>query len=357
MPILDKKLLRQDVLDIVAERQRLQGQAIAEYVRHPENQVFDFRALWKKVMAGNGRFFDKRGRDEKLDSWLSAAEMLWLARLHRFTYDAVARAALQKRPLPDDMVIEAVELDGVAAEWQTAGHTDRNKVLLYIHGGGWILDSPRTHRSLTAAMARSAKVAVLSVDYRLAPEHPFPAHLDDCVACYRGLLASGVSPANIVVGGDSAGGNLTLATLVCLRDQGISLPAAAVVLSPSTDLTHADDAYFDNGKTDPILADAGVFWWGAAYAAGTDFTHPLLSPIRADLTGLPPLLIQVSTSEMLYGEARRFAAMAKNAGVDVTLETWRDMPHVFQQFGLHCLREADEALEGIGAFVQRVLGS
>jgi len=355
MPILDKKRLRPDVLEIVKERQEFQAQGIAEYVRRPENQEFDFRVLWKKVMDGNVRFFKNKGRDEALNQLLSVEEMCWLARLHRFTSYFVSEAIQQIRPLSKEVSIETTTVDGVSAEWQTVEGSSQNRVLMYIHGGGWMLDAPYTHRPLTTAIATSAKLSVLSVDYHLAPEHPFPAHLEDCVAGYKWLLTKGVSPANIVIGGDSAGGNLTLATLLYLREQRIPLPAGAVVLSPSTDLAHADASYFANGATDPILADSGVFWWGQAYAGGTDFSNPMLSPIRADLAGLPPLLIQVSKSEMLYSECKRFAAKAEKAGVDITLEAWNDMPHVFQQFGLHSLKEADEALEGIRVFIQRLM--
>jgi monoterpene epsilon-lactone hydrolase len=355
MTITDRKRLRHDVLKIVQERQTFQIQGIAEYVRCPENQEFDFRVLWKKVMAGNARFFENQGSDEALARLLSREEMLWLARLHRFTSYFVSEAIQQIRPLSKEVSIETTTMDGVSAEWQTVESSNQNRVLMYIHGGGWILDSPFTHRPLTAAIATSAKVSVLSVDYRLAPENPFPAHLEDCVTCYKGLLANGVSPSNILIGGDSAGGNLTLATLLYLRDHCIPLPAGALALSPSTDLAHAGVSYFANGATDPILADSGVFWWGPAYAGGTDFSNPMISPICADLGGLPPLLVQVSKSEMLYSECRRFAEKAEKANVDVTLEAWDDMPHVFQQFGLHSLKEAREALEGIRVFIQRVM--
>lgn len=355
MTIQDKKRLRRDVLKIVEERQILQAGGISEYVRRPENQTHDFRVLWKKVMAGNKSYFDSQGIDDTLDCLLTEDEKVWLAGLHRYTSFFVTKAMQKKRPLAEDWAFEAGSMEGVPGEWQTFGEAGRNKVLMYIHGGGWILDSPFTHRPLTTAIAKSANVSVFSVDYRLAPEHPFPAHLEDCVACYKGLIANHVSPEKIIIGGDSAGGNLTLATLLYLRDHGIPLPAGAVTLSPSTDLAHQDASYFANGATDPILADSGVFWWGQAYAGGTDFSNPMLSPIRGGLAGLPPLLIQVSKSEMLYSESKRFAEKAQRAGVDVTLETWDDMPHVFQQFGLHSLKEADEALEGIRVFIQRVM--
>lgn len=166
MPITDKKRLRRDVLKIVQERQTFHIQGIAEYVRHPDNQEFDFRVLWKKVMAGNARFFENQGSDEDLSRLLSREEMLWLARLHRFTSFFVSKAMQQIRPLPADMSIEAVTMNGVPAEWQTVEGTDGDNILMYIHGGGWILDAPYTHRPLTAAIATSAKVSVDFTDTR-----------------------------------------------------------------------------------------------------------------------------------------------------------------------------------------------
>ena len=355
MPIQNKKQLRRDVLKIVEERQILQAGGISEYIRLPENQTHNFRVLWKKVMAGNKSYFDSQGIDNTLGWLLTEDEKVWLAGLHRYTSFFVSKAMQKKRPLSEDWDFEVVSVDGVSGEWQTLGSADRDKVLMYIHGGGWILDAPFTHRPLTTAIATSANVSVFSVDYRLAPEHPFPAHLEDCVACYKGLIANHVSPENIMIGGDSAGGNLTLATLLYLRDHGIPLPAGAVTLSPSTDLAHQDASYFANGATDPILADSGVFWWGQAYAGETDFSNPMISPIRGDLAGLPPLLIQASKSEMLYSECKRFAAKAAKAGADITLEAWDDMPHVFQQFGLHSLKEADETSETRITCIQRVM--
>ncbi|MCP4751928.1 MAG: alpha/beta hydrolase, partial [Proteobacteria bacterium] len=189
---------------------------------------------------------------------------------------------------------------------------------------------------------------------RLAPENPHPAQLEDCVSVYKRLLSEGTKAENIVVGGDSAGGNLTLTTLLHLRDKGLPLPAGAVLLAPATDLTLSDESYFENGETDPILSDVGIFWWLACFISETEAKDPSISPLFAELKGLPPLLFQVSTSEMLHCDTTRFVDKARKAGVDVTMEAWHDTFHVFQSSGLDELPESKEALDNIGSFVAKL---
>jgi monoterpene epsilon-lactone hydrolase len=355
MPVLNKLKIRPDVLKVVDERLKHQMMSISEFFQLKENQGVDFQSLWKKVMEGNALFFKNRGVNEGLSGLLTGEEMIFLARLHRFTADYVADMDQRKYPIPEDVKVEPTDAGGVPAEWQIVPGAIEERVLLYLHGGGWILGSPNSHRLLTVALGQATKMHVLSVDYRLAPEHPYPAPLEDCTAVYNGLLSTGIEPENIIVAGDSAGGSLTLTTLIKLRDEGIPLPAGAVGLSPSTDITFSDVSYFVNGETDPILADIGLFWWIVAYLAGAAPGDPLVSPLFADLKGLPPLLFQVSTCEMLYSDSTRFVDKAKAAGVDVRLETWDDMLHVFHDFGLHELPEAKEAIAHIGEFVQKQL--
>jgi acetyl esterase/lipase len=244
-----------------------------------------------------------------------------------------------------------VDAGGVPAEWQIVPKAANNKVILYFHGGGFVMMSPKTHRLLTLEIAKITKMRVLSVDYRLAPEHPHPAALEDCVKTYKWLLSQGFKAKNIVIAGDSAGGNLTLTTLIKLRDIGIELPAGGVALSPATDLTNSSETFYKNAETDPILADRGVFWWTTSFLAGADPSDPYISPLLADLKGLPPLLLQVSTTEMLYDHSTRFIERAKAAGVNATLQEWNDTIHVFQGFGLKALPEAKEAIEKIGNFI------
>jgi len=220
-----------------------------------------------------------------------------------------------------------------------------------------VLMSPKTHRALTIEIAKLTEMRILSVDYRLAPEHSHPAPLEDCVKAYKWLLSQGIKAENIVIAGDSAGGSLTLTTLIKLRDEGIPLPVGAVALSPATDFTGKSKTFYENAKIDPILADIGIFWWTTAFLAGADPNDPLISPVLADLKDLPPLLIQVSTSEMLYDHSTRFIERAKAAGVNATLQEWKDTIHVFQGFGLHDLPEAKEAIKKIAEFIQALFNN
>jgi len=281
--------------------------------------------------------------------------MLLIAKFFRFVINYSTDIRFEQYPLPEDVEIKKVNVGSVPAEWQIVPGTINDRVLLYFHGGGMVLMSPKTHRRLTIELAKLTKMRLLSVDYRLAPKHPFPAGLEDCVRAYDWLLSQGFKAENIVIAGDSAGGNLTLATLIKLRDDGIPLPAGAVAMSPGIDYTNNSKTILENAKTDPILADIGVFWWPPAYLAGADPNNPLISPVLADLKGLPPILIQVSKSEMLYDHSTRFVERAKTAGLDVTLQEWEDTTHVFQYFGFIDLPEAKEALTKIGEFINELI--
>ena len=335
-----------------------QMEGIFEFLKREENQGVDFQALWNKVMELNALLF-ARGRKrevktEDLYGLLTDEEMLFLAKLLRFSFEYAANIEQKNFPIREDVKIRIVDAGGAPAEWQTVPGAIENRVLLYLHGGGMILGSPNTHRLLTVALGEATKMPVLSVDYRLAPEHPYPTPLEDCTAVYNWLLSTGIKPENIVIAGDSAGGNLTLTTLIKLRDDETPLPAGAVCLSPSTDYTGSDESFFENAETDPVLADIGLFWWIPAYLAGADPSDPLVSPLYADLKGLPPLLLHASTCEILYSDSTRFVERAKAAGVDAILETWNDMMHVWHMFGLHDLTESKEAIAKIGEFVKKL---
>jgi acetyl esterase/lipase len=243
-----------------------------------------------------------------------------------------------------------VTASGVPAEWLAPPNALAGYVILYLHGGGYTGGSVRSHRSLAANVARAARAKVLVVDYRLAPEHPFPAAVDDAVAAYRWLLTNNVAPHQIVVAGDSAGGGLALATLVALRDEDEPLPAAGVCLSPWTDLAATGESWHTKAKADLIL-DPGALLKGAQlYLGGVDPRTPLASPLYADLTELPPLLIQVATNEILLSDSTRLAEKARAAGVDVTLEIWPGLLHVWQ-FAGSAIPEAQRAIDRIGAFI------
>ncbi|HEY1362744.1 MAG TPA: alpha/beta hydrolase [Xanthobacteraceae bacterium] len=223
--------------------------------------------------------------------------------------------------------------------------------VLYLHGGAYCFGKPSHYRDFIWRIAAATGARVLCVDYRLAPEHPFPAALDDAVAAYRGLLAAGAAPSRIAIMGDSAGGGLTLATLLRLRDEGVGLPAAAVALSPWTDLALTGESYVGNAASDPMPAVRHVPGWARHYVAGADPRHPYASPLYGDPAGLPPTLIQVGSDEILRDDAVRMAERMRAAGCSVELEIWPRMPHVWQLFA-RIVPEGRWAVERIGAFVR-----
>jgi len=233
--------------------------------------------------------------------------------------------------------------------------SERVATVLYLHGGGYYFCSPRTHRPITFGLARAARARVFALAYRLAPEHPFPAAVDDAVAAYHALLAAGVSPSSIVIAGDSAGGGLALATLVALRDAGTPLPAGALVFSPWTDLAATGASLVTNDALDVMFCGAAIARAARFYLGNTPADTPLASPLYADLHGLPPLLIHASNTEVLRDDALRFANRAEAAGVEVRLRVWPDTPHAFQIFA-RWLPEARDALTQAGQFIAQVTG-
>jgi acetyl esterase/lipase len=258
-------------------------------------------------------------------------------------------------PLPADVVTEAVSANGVPAEWTSVPGVDSDRVVMYVHGGGYVIGSLESHRELVARIARAAGCRALAVDYRLAPEHPFPAAVDDAVAAYRWLLAQGVEAKCIVIAGDSAGGGLTIAALLAIRDGGIEQPAAGVCLSPWVDLEGTGESMTARHEVDPMVHKTELLEMASQYLGGADPHTPLAAPLHAELAGLPPLLIQVGTSETLYDDSTRIAAKARSAGVDVTLEEYEELFHVFQAFAM--LPEARDATDRIGAFVRTHTGA
>lgn len=242
-----------------------------------------------------------------------------------------------------------VSANGVPGEWVEVPESADDRVLLYLHGGGYIVCGPSTHRFMVARLCRSAGTKALLIDYRLAPEHPFPAAVEDAEAAYRWLLATGVKPERIVVAGDSAGGGLTLALLLTLREAGLPMPAGAALLSPWTDLALTGWSMLTHAKADPMLRMDAAALGARHYLQGTLPTHPIASPVYADLTGLPPFFVQVGENEILLDDSRRVAVNATAAGVDASLEVWPGMPHVFQAFP--ALPESGHALARLGTFL------
>jgi acetyl esterase/lipase len=254
-------------------------------------------------------------------------------------------------PLPDGATFERVDAAGVPAEWTAAAGTAPLPVVLYVHGGGYCLGSIETHRNLCVNISAATGGRVLSLDYRLAPEHPFPAAVDDAVAAFGWLLDRGVDPSQVVIAGDSAGGGLTLATLIALRDAGGPLPAAAVAISPWTDMEGSGESMTSRAAADPMVQREGLKVMSDAYVAGGDMRHPLASPLYADLAGLPPILIHVGDAETLLDDSVRFEQRAREAGVDITLEVWPEMIHVWHAFA-PMLPEANDAITRIGTFIK-----
>jgi acetyl esterase/lipase len=256
-------------------------------------------------------------------------------------------------PAPTGVVYRQAVVGGVVGEWVTAVDDDAAEaaggqaepttptMLLYLHGGGFVACSPTTHRALTAALALQG-LRVFAPDYRLAPEHPFPAAIADAVAVWRALVVEAGSGSRRVVAGDSAGGNLALAMMLALRDAAQPLPHAAALFSPATDLTGGSASLKSNDGRDPMFRSAALRHLAEAYLAGADPLMPLASPLHADLAGLPPLLIHVGADEVLRDDSLRLAARARAAGVPVELRVWPGMPHVWQM--LRWLPEARESV-------------
>ena len=265
-------------------------------------------------------------------------------------------ALMAQFPVPADVRRTPTELAGRPAILVEPEGDARPGTILYFHGGSFALGSPETGMVNTANLVRRTRVRAISLDYRLAPEHPFPAAVEDGLAAYRALLASGLDPASIVFAGDSAGGGLTVTTGLLARDAGLPQPAALVAFSPGLDQTRTGATMTTKEGIDPYFTREAMAHTGQLYLAGQDPAQPLLSPaVAADLTGLPPILLQVGTNELLLDDAVRFAARATAAEVGVILDVTTGVPHVFQAFGDR-LDKAGQALDRAALFVRQHLG-
>ena len=234
--------------------------------------------------------------------------------------------------LPADVIVEPVTANGVKAEWTATPDADRSKAILYLHGGGYVIGSLDSHRHVAAEAGRAARARTLALDYRLAPEHPFPAAVDDAVAGYRFLLAGGVSPGGIIIAGDSAGGGLVVAAMLAIRDLHLSQPACGWAISPWVDMEAIGDSMISKAATDPTVQKVGILDMAKLYLHGADPRSPLAAPIHGDLRGLAPLLIQVGAAETLLDDAIRLAQIAGAADVAVDLQIWPEMIHVWHLY-------------------------
>jgi monoterpene epsilon-lactone hydrolase len=263
------------------------------------------------------------------------------------------RAVFEKMAAPGepDIKCEKVSAGGVEAEWISAPNSAADRVVLYVHGGGYVLGSINTHRDLMGRIARASGARVLGLNYRLAPEHPFPAAVEDSVAGYRWLLGKGLNPKHIAIAGDSAGGGLTMATLVAIREAQLPIPGAAVCMSPWVDMEGIGDSMKTRAAADPAIKRDGLVAMAGLYLGGKSPHTPLAAPLYADLRGLPPVLIQVGDAEVLLDDSNRLAACLKEAGVPTKLEVWPEMIHVWQLFASF-LPEGQQAIDGIGGFLK-----
>jgi monoterpene epsilon-lactone hydrolase len=253
--------------------------------------------------------------------------------------------------VPLHVRVEALQIGDIYTEWIAQPDADEQHVILFFHGGGYVSGSVAIHKLLCVSLARATGMRMLLPEYRLAPENPFPAALEDALSAYRWLLAQGFKPAEIIIAGDSAGGGLALATTLALRDAGEVLPVAVVCLSPWADLTLTGESYRTKAKADPILSTKKLHHWASSYTDENNLSNPLVSPVYADFHDFPPLLIQVGSEEIMLDDALRVAEKAKAAGVGVTLKVWLGMWHVWHATGTW-LPESREALAEIGQFVR-----
>jgi monoterpene epsilon-lactone hydrolase len=265
----------------------------------------------------------------------------------RAGYDALGAAF----PLAKDVELRAESSCSVPSEWGKTPGADSRRVLLYLHGGGYVIGSLASHRNLVAELGRAALARTFAIDYRLAPEAPFPAAVDDALAAYRFLLGTGIQPREIAIAGDSAGGGLTVATLVAARDAGLPQPACAVCISPWVDLEMLGASMTTKASEDPLLPQALLTLWAKSYLNGASARTPLAAPLHAKLTGLAPLLIQVGSAEVLLDDSIRLAGAASAAEVSLRLEAWPEMLHVWHLFH-PILSDARSALKVAGDFVR-----
>lgn len=261
--------------------------------------------------------------------------------------------------VPEALATSETELGGrrtlrIEPTGARAGTGPEGAVLLYFHGGSHLMGSPETALSVTGHLVDRTGIPALSVDYRLAPEHPYPADQEDCLAAYRELLERGVEPGKIVLAGDSAGGALAVTTALRARDAGLPLPGGLILFSPGLDYTHSGESMTGKDGLDPFFTPAALHATGEAYRDGADPEHPYLSPaVAADFTGFPPILVQAGTHELLLSDSVRLAERAREAETDVVLDVVAEVPHVFQAFA-GVLQEADDALDRAALFlVQR----
>lgn len=256
--------------------------------------------------------------------------------------------------LPSDVTVQPVVANGVKAEWTSTPEADANSVILYLHGGGYVICSLDSHRHLVAEIGRAARVRTLAIDYRLAPENPFPAPVEDTVAAYRFLLEGGIKPERIALAGDSAGGGLVVAALLAIRETGLPLPACGWCISPWVDMEALGQSFTDRSEADPTVQKATIQMMAQWYLGGADPRHPHAAPLYGDLRGLPPLLIQVGASETLLDDSVALARKAGVADVIVDLQIWPEMIHIWHIY-FPMLAAGRRAIASGGSFMRNAI--
>ena len=256
-------------------------------------------------------------------------------------------------PLPENTKFKRILAGDVYAEWITCGDVDKDKTFMFIHGGGYYRGSIAATRATVARISAEAKVRCLSIEYRLAPEHPFPAAIDDTYTAYNWLIKEGFNPKNIIVSGQSAGGGLCLALLLKIKENNNIQPKGAVALSPWTDLSQSGKTMITNANIDPVISKKYLDRMANLYLYKTPSNTPLASPLYGDLSGLPPMLVQVGSAETMLDDSKRFVERAKEAKVDVQIEVWEDMFHGWHG-SAHILKDAEEAIKSIGLFCRKL---
>jgi acetyl esterase/lipase len=252
--------------------------------------------------------------------------------------------------LKGDVKVTAIKAGRTKAEWIEPENAQQHRVILYLHGGGYCTGSPDTHRHLVANLCRASSARGLLVDYRLAPEHKFPAAIEDSLDAYQWLLGQGIDPKGMVIAGDSAGGGLAIATCMALRDANATLPAAVVAMSPWTDLALTGWTMLTNSKEDPSMTPHVLGLFVRHYLQGKSPTQPLASPLYGDFRGLPPMMVHVGSTEILRDDATRLSQKAEASGTDISVEVWDGMPHIFQFF--NWLPEARGSIARLGSFIK-----
>ena len=257
------------------------------------------------------------------------------------------------KSIPKDVRVEKFKIGNIPAEWISVPGANEEKVFYNLFGGGYIMGNLKSRRIIPYHISRATKLRCLNIEYRLAPEHPFPAALDDSINAYKWLLSNGYDPKKIFIGGQSAGGGLAVATLLKLQELKLPLPAAGVLMSPWADLTGSGKSLIENKRFEPLMND-GLINMAKLYARKEPLNNPLVSPVFADLKGLPPLLIQAGGIEAILDDSTSLAKQGKKAGIEVKLEIYENMTHVFQNFGEQ-LSESRKAFESVNEFIQKIV--